>query len=208
MSENESAGPGLEVSVESRLAQVNAEAAELLAELEEKNDELASLNNNLAHANVRSAELLAELEEKNELLGQSNANLAQANVRSAELVAEVEEKNGLLGRSNTKLAQANARSAELVAELQARREDVEWTNTGLRQANEEIKRVLGVAAHDVRSGLNGIHGFADLLVEQLRTTDTEAAEQAEMIRDEGQRLIDLLESLLSETSSRMGREKL
>jgi len=197
-----------EETVEERLARANAEAAELLAELESKHDEVAAANGDLARANARSAELLAELEEKNELLAKSNDNLAQANVRSAELVAEVEAKNDLLGRSNGNLARANARSAELVAELQARREEMEWINTGLRQANEETKRVLGVAAHDVRSGLNGIYGFSDLLAEQIAGSDSEAGYRAGMIRDESKRLIDLLESLLNETSSKMGREKL
>lgn len=197
-----------EETVEQRLARANAEAAELLAELESKHDELAAANRNLAQANSCSAELLAELEEKNELLANSNDNLARANVRSAELVAELEEKNELLGRSNDNLARANARSAELVAELQARREEMEWINTGLRQANEETKRVLGVVAHDVRSGLSGIHGFSDLLEDHLASSDPEAASRASMIRDEARRLIDLLESLLSEASSRLGREKL
>jgi len=162
----------------------------------------------LARANAEAAELLAELEEKNAQLASSVEGLAQANARSAELVAEVEEKNELLGCSNANLANANARSAELVAELQARREEVEWVNSGLRQAHEETKRVLGVAAHDVRSGLGGIFGFADLLLGELTEISPEAGSQAEMIRDESRRLLDLLESLLNDSCSRMGQQQL
>lgn len=180
MRTEENAGPGRDAIVNEHLARANAEAAELLAELEQKNDQLAA----------------------------SISELARANVRSAELVAEVEEKNDLLSQSNKNLARANARSAELVAELQARREEVEWANTGLRQAHEETKRILGVASHDVRSGLGGISGFSDLLCDQLIETDPEAGEQAKLIRDECKRLLDLLENLLNESCSRMGGEEL
>ena len=105
--------------------------------------------------NSEAADLPISPIEESEELRRANALLGRVNAEAAELVAELEERGEQLRSSNTMLAQANARSAELVAELQARREELEWTNTNLKQANEDKKRILGIAAHDLRSGIGG-----------------------------------------------------
>jgi len=140
--------------------------------------------------------------EKTEAL---NERLAEANARAAELVAELETKTAELSRANSKLAEANACSAELVAELQARREELEWANTNLRQANEEKKRILGVAAHDLRSGVGGIQNLSTLLLEAVSGAGREVCDQVRLIEAESGRLLRLLESLLEESKIESGK---
>jgi signal transduction histidine kinase len=73
-----------------RLTQANAEAAELVAELEESKEQLERSNQNLAAANARSAELVVELQERREELEWANASLKEAfeeNKRLARITA-------------------------------------------------------------------------------------------------------------------------
>ena len=135
----------------------------------------------------------------------ANERLARANARSAELVAELEERGEELRLANERLAGANAVSAELVAELQARREELEWANTNLRQIGEERKRILGVAAHDLRSGIGGIHNLAQLLAEASAGGCSEIIRHVELIREESGRLLRLLESILEEARADAGK---
>lgn len=134
--------------------------------------------------------------------------LAQANAEAAELVAELEESKEQLERSNRNLAAANARSAELVAELHDRRDELEWANANLKEAFEENKRILGVAAHDIRSGISGIAATAELLSQVLVKNSGEAHTEATLIHKESHRLLDLLEGLLDTSSTGLGRIKI
>ncbi|MFH1681224.1 MAG: response regulator [Candidatus Eisenbacteria bacterium] len=164
-----------------------------------------AVNERLALANVEAAELVAELEAKSDELTRANQRLAGANARSAELVAELEERSEELQRANEKLARANAISAELVAELQARREELEWANTNLMRAGEEKKRILSVVAHDLRGGIGSIHNLALLLSESTGGTRAEVVQHIALLRDESGRLLHLLESILQEAQTGGGR---
>jgi signal transduction histidine kinase/ActR/RegA family two-component response regulator len=134
-----------------------------------------------------------------------NERLAEANARAAELVAELEGKTAELSEANARLAEANACSAELVAELQVGREELEWANTNLRQANEEKKRILGVAAHDLRSGVGGIQNLSNLLLEAVSGSEKEVCDQVRLIGSESGRLLALLESLLENAKIESGK---
>lgn len=147
-------------------------------------------------------------DESDNPLREANALLARANAEAAEVVAELEERSEQLRSSNTMLAQANVRSAELVAELQARREELEWTNANLKQAHEERKRILSIAAHDLRSGIGGIRGLSEILCEELANSSSEVCEQAQLIHRESARLLDLLEDILDESRAQMGKLEL
>ncbi|RPJ48205.1 MAG: response regulator, partial [Candidatus Latescibacterota bacterium] len=171
----------------------------------ERADENASRSEHLALANAEAAELLAEIEAKSDELALSNRTLAEVNVRSAELVAELEERTDDLHGANEKLARANAISAELVAELQARREELEWANTNLRRADEERKRILSVAAHDLRGGIGGICNVARLMEESMGGAGAEAEAHLALIRSESERILRLLDSLLEEAQTDAGR---
>lgn len=134
--------------------------------------------------------------------------LTEANAEAAELVAELEESKEYLEQSNRNLAAANARSAELLAELHDRREELEWSNANVKEAFEENKRLLGVAAHDIRSGIGAIAATSELLCESLGGNPGESQGEAELIRKESRRLLVFLEELLEKSCSEMGQIKI
>jgi signal transduction histidine kinase/ActR/RegA family two-component response regulator len=134
--------------------------------------------------------------------------LTEANAEAAELVAELEESKERLERSNHNLAAANARSAELLAELQSQREELEWANANLKEAFEENKRLLGIAAHDIRSGVGAIAATAELLCEVLRHSADPGVTEAELIHKESRRLLEFLEGLLDKSRAELGQIKI
>lgn len=71
------------------LARVNAEAAELLAELEEQREQMRAVNRELASANARSAELVAELQRQREEIEWTNSQLRAANEQSKGVLSVV-----------------------------------------------------------------------------------------------------------------------
>jgi signal transduction histidine kinase len=134
--------------------------------------------------------------------------LTEANAEAAELVAELEESKERLERSNQNLAAANARSAELLAELQDRREELEWSNANLKKAFEDNKRLLGVAAHDIRSGIGAIAATSELLCLSLGAAEGESPGEAELIHKESRRLLVFLEDLLEKSCAELGQIKI
>jgi two-component system CheB/CheR fusion protein len=125
--------------------------------------------------------------------------------QSAKLAAELDARTKDFRRANEMLAQANAVSAELVAELQARREELEWASTNLRQADEERKRILSVAAHDLRAGIGGIGEAVRVLEVSATGLGGEAAEHLALLRAECARLLDLLEGMLEDAQGDFDR---
>ncbi len=95
--------------------------------------ELESLNLALADANARAAELMADLDEKNLELTASNRELARANAHAAELMAEIELKDERIEKLNSALALANARAANLMADLELSLEELERSNLELER---------------------------------------------------------------------------
>ena len=90
-----------------RLAEVSASAAELVAELEQK-------NSFIARANAHAAELVAEIEIKNRQIRSLNHSLAEANARAAELVAENEIRARELSEANAHLGDAIEKKSKWV----------------------------------------------------------------------------------------------
>lgn len=160
----------------------------------------SSLDDSLAQANAAAAEWLAELEDGRTDLEAANAALASVNAHAAELLADLEERTEQLSLTNASLAAANQLSAELVAELQVQREELEWSNANLKQVDEEKNRVLGVAAHDIRNGLGGIRGATEWLHDRLAIGRPDLAEESALILRECDRLLELLERLLGEST--------
>ncbi|MBC8182227.1 response regulator [candidate division KSB1 bacterium] len=128
------------IGLNDRLAKVNAEFAEMMAELEEKNIELEVLNKRLAETNVASAELMVELEEKNDVLVKTNKELARANAHAAELIAIIETKEDEIQKLNRSLSKANVSGAELMAEIELRMEEMNELNKNLKNEIKERKR--------------------------------------------------------------------
>ena len=130
------------------LARANAESAELMAELEEKNQELSRVNARLAAANAASAELMAALEEKNELLERTNRELARANAHAAELMAIIELRDEKIAELNRALSEANALAAELIAEGELRVEELQALNVRLEQEVAERRKAEEQSARE------------------------------------------------------------
>lgn len=119
----------LEVARSTALAQANANAAELLVELEDTRDTLTNQN--------------AQLQEKSKALAEANAN-------AAELMAEIEDARDTLTTQNTQLqdkskalADANVHAAELMVELEDARQLLEEQNTQLDLHNRFIRQTFG-----------------------------------------------------------------
>ena len=168
-----------------RLAKVNAESAELMAELEEKNQTLITLNERLAEANAAFAELMAELDEKNETLRKINKELARANAYGAELTAMVELKSEEIETLNQSISRANVRGADLMAELELKMELVNKLNLELRKevrerrkaekalklknqelevANKIKSEFVGIVSHDFGNPLSIIQMNCELML--------------------------------------------
>ncbi len=162
-----------------RLATVNAESANLMAELEESNETLQKLNSRLALANAHSVELMVELEEKNDVLKRTNLDLAKANAYAAELMAINELKDEEIMKLNKALAQVNTRGANLIAEREMQMEEIHLLNHDLNKEIDERKnieerlvktnatkdRFFSIIAHDLRNPFNSIVNLITLIDE-------------------------------------------
>ncbi|MGB3541834.1 sensor histidine kinase [Rubrivirga sp.] len=85
----------------------------------------------------------------------------------------------------------------------AARELAEATNEALLETDALRTDLLGFAAHDLRSPLTGIVGYAELIAYEA-SPDSELAEFAEVIRKEADRMLVLIDDLLV-TSALDGR---
>lgn len=114
------------------------------------NSDLGKLNQRLAEANAEYAELMADLDQRNESLKKTNRELARVNAYAAELMANLEvreEENRCLNRS---LSAANVNAAELLADREMHLEQLAQINGELKQeilkkvkAYEELSKAMG-----------------------------------------------------------------
>ncbi len=110
-------------------------------------EKLKQMNKRLARINAEAAELMAELEEKNDHLRRTNIELSKANAHAAELMAINELKDDEIQRLNQSIAKANARAASLIADEELHMEEVKNLNQKLQReiegkirAQEQIKK--------------------------------------------------------------------
>jgi diguanylate cyclase (GGDEF)-like protein len=108
--------------------------------------DIQKINLRLARANAESAELMAELEERNRSLKEANLALARANAHGAELMATIQIKEDEIQRLNRSLSGANATAAELVAERELQLEEMDRLNKNLRKEVLERKKAEESAA--------------------------------------------------------------
>lgn len=178
-----------------RLAKVNAQSADIMADLEQKNDNLNLLNKKLAEANAYSSTLLVELEEKNMVLTRLNKELARANVHGAELLAMLELKESEIKKLNKELSRINARGADLVAEREIQMEEIQALNRKLkkeiktrleteeelRDANATKDRFFSIIAHDLKNPFNSIVDLVTIITEDSEMLSKD--EIVELIKD-------------------------
>ena len=213
-----------------RLARVNAESAELMVELEEKNDELRMLNERLAEANASTVELVAELEDRNETLLSTNEQLARANAHAAELMAIIELKNEEIEKLNQSLSQANARGADLVAERELNLDEMRKLNKklsneikvrkkvedrlnvamkDLKHKNHELDEFNHTISHDLKNPLTTIHGFAEMMeIYYKDKLDEEGMGYIKKIESGCQRMVRLIDDLLELSSAGKDNDKI
>lgn len=139
------------------LARANAEAAEFLAELEQKNEALVESNAELARANAYAAELMATLGLKDEEISRLNQHLSRANVRAAQLLAEREVQLD-------ELARVNRRLSDEISERRAAQAALSKAAQDLLEANARLDRLSTL---DPRTELLNRRGFERSLREEL-----------------------------------------
>ena len=164
----------------------------LAGELQEKNDQLESVNN--------------RLESQAEELQNANGQLESANDRLESQAQELQNANGQLESANDRLeSQAN--------ELQDKNDELESVLGDLRKAQDQIvmreklaalgELTAGVA-HEIRNPLNFVKNFSeasDDLLDELRETLDEAADRL------NQEQKDLVADISGDLSDNMGRIK-
>ncbi len=78
-------------------------------------------------------------------------------------------------------------------------------NTELHKLNAEKDRFFGIIAHDLKSPFNGILGFSNVLVEQMREKNyTGIDKYAHIIKQSSERAMDLLMNLMEWSQSQTG----
>jgi signal transduction histidine kinase len=202
-----------------RLSDVNAESAELLAELEIRNQSLGELNRKLAEANASSVNMMVEIEEKNNILAQTNKELARANAHAAELMAIIETKEEHIQELNKSLSKANARSADLVADLELRMVEIKELNSTLtkeievrekvedelRESNATKDRFFSIIAHDLRNPFISIGNFITLMNKHSAVlSKTEIIAISKELKESTDKTQELLENLLQWAQSQRG----
>jgi signal transduction histidine kinase len=202
-----------------RLSNVNAESAELMAELEFKNQSLGELNKKLAEANASSANMMVEIEEKNETLAKTNKELARANAHAAELMAIIETKDEDIQELNKSLSGANARSANLVADLELKMIEIKDLNKtltkeieirevveqDLRTSNATKDKFFSIIAHDLRHPFNSIGNFVTLMSKHSAAlSKSEIISLSKELKENTDKTRDLLENLLQWAQTQRG----
>ena len=85
-------------------------------------------------------------------------------------------------------------NAELEQRVQARTEALETALELANEANHAKSQFLAMMSHEVRTPLNGVIGFAELL--KLNDLDNEARENVQLLNDSAQALLALLNQIL------------
>jgi two-component system sensor histidine kinase/response regulator len=78
----------------------------------------------------------------------------------------------------------------------------------LRRLNDEKNEFMGIAAHDLRSPLGAITGFADLILEDAQMARADLEDCARRIRDTSARMAEMVQNLLDANRIERGEMKL
>jgi len=140
-----------------RLAKVNAEFADLMAELDEKNETLRKINRELAKANAYGAELTAMVEMKSEEIEGLNQSISRANVRGAEIMAELELKMDLVKKLNRELRKE-------IRERRKAEKALKFKNQELEVANKIKSEFVSIVSHDFGNPLSIIQMNCELML--------------------------------------------
>jgi two-component system sensor histidine kinase/response regulator len=78
----------------------------------------------------------------------------------------------------------------------------------LREMNDEKNEFMGVAAHDLRSPLNAVKGYAELMLDEPEMEPKERAELLGRIHDASRRMAEMVQNLLDHNRIERGEMKL
>jgi signal transduction histidine kinase len=98
--------------------------------------------------------------------------------------------------------------AELLARVRTHLE-LKWARQRLREMNDEKNEFMGIAAHDLRSPLSAIKGYAEMVVEDaqaLKHSDLE--NNGQRIREAATRMSEMVQNLLDSNRIERGEMKL
>ena len=101
-----------------------------------------------------------------------------------QMISEVEHRGEQLEQANSELEQR----------VKARTEALETALALANEANQAKAEFLAVMSHEVRTPLNGVIGFAELL--KLNQLDNDTRETVELLNDSAQALLALLNQIL------------
>lgn len=115
-------------------------------------------------------------------------------------------------RKNAELDQDGASLADfarMTNELTQLQRDATRKNQKLKELNEQIQSLVGMVAHDLRTPLNPISGYAQLLIMRAEEAgDAECAEHAQQILDATEDMLRLINETLDFSSIEAGRLEL
>jgi signal transduction histidine kinase len=186
------------------LAFQNEEKGKRAAELTIANEELAFQNE---EKGKRAAELTVanrELAFQNEEKGKRAAELTVANKELAFQNEEKEKRARELTTANRELEKAEADIRQLNEELEQK---VIERTAQLESVNKELESFSYSVAHDLRTPLRAVHGYARMLKDDYGVQlDTEARRLMSCIMVNATKMGQLIDDLL--TFSRLGRKEL
>jgi len=111
--------------------------------------------------------------------------------------------NAAAGRRARELASLLQRSE---GELREKTRALEVANAGLRQANHYKSEFIANMSHEFRTPLNSVLGYADLAANSMR--DGPGCDHLRRLREAAERLLDLIDDLLTYARVEVGREEL
>lgn len=119
------------------------------------------------------------------------------------IVREAFNRYNLIVQNRLLLNELQAANVLLEQRVQERTAELEDANSRLKMLMQQKDRFMGMAAHDLRSPITAVRGFADLLLDP-RTDDESRVEFVDIIRESVQKMLNLLNDLLDITAIESG----
>jgi len=174
------------------------ETPQIIDILNKQRDNYIKLTSSLSDANAQSAELIADVEDKNKELQHINDKLAEANASSAELMVELELKNEKIQKLNNNLAKANAEASELIVTIESQREELKKAHEELNILNKHLEQKVLERTEEIRHLLLEKDEFINELAHDLRTPLTPLLNLMPLLRskERNRKRLELLEIIM------------
>jgi signal transduction histidine kinase len=97
----------------------------------------------------------------------------------------------------------------LILYLKEKHKKLSLANSNLKAINEEKNKFIGIAAHDLRSPISGIHAFSELFLDNYKdTVNPEALKILDIIKTTSSKTLVLLQNLLDISIIESGKVEL